>query len=86
MRRDLVVGLLKVLLKEPNLILHRGDQTFHPEIRLFLQDLLYSPSRGDHIFQRAAPQLLYFYVQRSLQCTKKLVNGMTLSLFLIARV
>ena len=28
------MGLLKVLLKEPNLILHRGDQTFHLGIRL----------------------------------------------------
>ena len=86
MCRDMVVGLLKVLLKEPNLILHRGDQTFHLGIRLFLQDLLYSPSRGDHIFQCAAPQLLYFCGQRSLQCTQKRVNGMTLSRFLIARV
>ena len=86
MSRDLVVGLLKVLLKEPNLILHRGDKTFHLGIRLFLQELLYSPSRGDHIFQRAAPQFLYFCIQRSLQYTQKRVNGMTLSRFLVARV
>ena len=66
MRRDLVVALLKVLLKEPNLILHSGDQTFHLGIRLFLQDLLYSPSCGGHIFQCVAPQLLYFCGQRSL--------------------
>ena len=86
MSKDLVVGLLKVLLKEPNLILHRGDQTFHLGSCLLLQDFLYSPSRGDHIFQCAAPQFLCFRGKRSLQCTQKRVNGMTLSCFLVARV
>ena len=60
MCRDLIVGLLKVRLEEPNLILHCGNQTFHLGICLFLQDFLYSSSRGDHIFLRAAPQLLHF--------------------------
>ena len=29
MGENLVVGILQVLLKEPNLILHRGDQALH---------------------------------------------------------
>ena len=35
-RGDLVVGLLKVLFKEPNLILHSGDQALHLGICSFL--------------------------------------------------
>ena len=62
MRRDLIVGFLKVLLKEPDLILHCGDQPFHFGICLFLEDFFYPPCRGNHVFQCAAPQLLLLEV------------------------
>ena len=48
--RDLIMGVLEVLFKEPDLILHRSDQTFHFGIRLLLEDFFNSSSRGNHVF------------------------------------
>ena len=46
---NLVVCLLKVLLKDPDLVLHSRDQAFHFEIRLLLEDLFYPSSCGNHV-------------------------------------
>ena len=48
--RDLIVGVLKVLFKDPDLILNCGDQTFHFEICLLLEDFFDPPSSGNHVF------------------------------------
>ena len=52
-RRDLIVGVLKILFKEPDLILHCGDQAFHFGICLLLEDFFDPPSRGNHFTSAA---------------------------------
>ena len=48
--KDMIMGVIKVLFKEPDLILHCGDQAFHFGICLFLEDFFDPPSRGNHVF------------------------------------
>ena len=43
--RDLLVGLFKVFLEDPDLILHSVDQALHLGVRLFLKDF-FDPSSG----------------------------------------
>ena len=49
-QRCLIMGVLEVLFKEPDLILHRSDQTFHFGICLNLEDFFNSSSHGNHVF------------------------------------
>ena len=55
---NFLVGLFKVVLEDPDLILHSVDQALHLGVRLFLEDFFDPPSGCDDVFHRSVTQFL----------------------------
>ena len=47
---DLLVGLFKVFLEDPDLVLHRVDQALHFGVHLLLEDFFDPPGGRDDFF------------------------------------
>ena len=84
MGSDLFVGLLEILFKDLDLVLHCANQAVHLGVGLLLQDFL-DPSGGCYDFLHGPmSQFLDFSGEGPIQCSQEDVGGVTLGGFLVS--